>query len=195
MEQADGAGAHNKYVVIEAGAGVFQAPDAAGQGLDQSSGGVGHMVGQLDDVAVLNADGGNADILLKAAVELIADGLAVQAGIFPAPQAAAAMVAGNHVGHGHLLPHLKALDVGAHLSDDAADLMADYGRVTDAFRLLACQDAHVGTADSGTPHRQQDLIAGNPGLLDLRRSKLVGAGQNDCSHENHSSFLFWQRFH
>ena len=51
------------------------------RGLDQSAYLIGYVLGQLDHISVLNADGGDADILLKAAVKLIADGLAVQASV------------------------------------------------------------------------------------------------------------------
>ena len=142
------------------------------------------MLGQLDHIPVLNADGGDADILLKAAVKLIADGLAVQASVGAAPQAAAAVVTGDDVGHGDLLAHLIALHISAHLGDDAAELVTDDGGIPDALGLFPGEDPHICAADGGSLHFQQDLIRADLGLFDLRRSELIGTRQNNCSHEN-----------
>ena len=179
VEQADGARAHDENIIIEAGAGVLQAADTAGQGLDQSAGLIGHVLGQLDHISVLDADGGDADILLEAAVELIADGLAVQAGVGAAPQAAAAMVTGDDVGHGDLLTHISA-----HLGDDAAELVADDRGIADSLCLLSSENPHIRAADGGSLHFQQDLIRADLGLFNLRRSELIGTRQDNCSHEN-----------
>ena len=184
VEQADRACTHDENIIIEAGAGVLQAADTAGQGLDQSAGLIGHVLGQLDHISVLDADGGDADILLEAAVELIADGLAVQAGVGAAPQAAAAMVTGDDVGHGDLLTHLIALHVGTHFGDNAAEFVADDRGIADSLCLLSSENPHIRAADGGSLHFQQDLIRADLGLFNLRRSELIGTRQDNCSHEN-----------
>ena len=142
------------------------------------------MFGKLYYIAIFNADSGDADILFKSAVELVPDCLTIQAGIGSAPQAAAAVMAGDHVCYRYLLSYRISLYIRTNFRNDSAKLMANDGGIPYTLGLFTGKDTHIGTADGGGLHFQKDLVRADFRLGNVCRCKLIRTGKYNCSHLN-----------
>ena len=173
MHKTDRACADYKDCVIESRSGILQTSDAAGKRLDQGACSVADIFRKLDDIAALDADVRDTNVLFETAVELIADGLAVQAGILSSAEAGCAVAAGDNVCDRDLFTLGISFNVLADFCDDTADLMTDDGIFANAFGLSACEDSLVRSAKSCRFHPDDQITVAADRLFNIHHLVIV----------------------
>ena len=180
MEQAHRAGADDEQRVADLRAAELERGGDAGGRLGERGDVERERVGDGEDLAAADDGGGHEQGLGEAAVDVVAEGAAVDAAVALAGLAEAAVPAGDDRADDDAVALCEADDAGADLVDEAGDLVA--GDDAGAGVLLASIDADVGGAERGGTDAEADLAGAGLGCGPVLDGDLAGLFEDGGAH-------------